>query len=427
MNEAIPPSNTVAVVVGIEAYPACPNWNVRGPAAGARRFAAWLRAAGVPADNIRQFLSPVDVRAAGAEGPGFEPATRERIYSALFTGDLLRRDGRLVMYWSGHGLLTADGKRRLLYADATRETFLNLDVDGLLASLRSDLFRFAEQWLFADACAQAVAPKDTPFSMAAETYPAGTPAVGARQFAMFAAQPGELAYVPSGEAGIFSQELLAELEGDIGGWPPDLVRIAGELKKRFVRLRALGHANQAPTFYSFRDWDAAEHRLGGADISRGAQANPLRAFPRGGLVPFHWIPPSIVKAFAELCYNPANPIDCINVVNRANLTRQRADPQDPARGVSLPKLPPPATVAPEFFWTAAFTLACPTGPRTVASLLLMLPEQAFEPAVAQDWDWLLRQLLAKDPRFGALSTSEQESIVDTVKKFAHRQFFGGES
>ena len=53
------PTDTLAVIVGVEQYAAGKPWGLDGPALDACRFAAWLTGRGVPADRITLLVSPL--------------------------------------------------------------------------------------------------------------------------------------------------------------------------------------------------------------------------------------------------------------------------------------------------------------------------------------------------------------------------------
>ena len=53
------PKKTYGLIVGIEQYQAT-NWNVDGPVHDAIKFANWLLSQGVPTDNIRLCMSPLN-------------------------------------------------------------------------------------------------------------------------------------------------------------------------------------------------------------------------------------------------------------------------------------------------------------------------------------------------------------------------------
>ncbi len=157
MTVTVDPKRTYALVVGVEKYEAGSIWDLDGPANDARKFVVWLRSRHVPEENILLFLSPLDKNKAVA-GAEVQVATREKVYGAI-TGILPRKhEGALLyVFWGGHGIITPDNRRLLFYADATQANHLNLDVNSLLASLRSDYFPcFAQQICIIDACANYV-------------------------------------------------------------------------------------------------------------------------------------------------------------------------------------------------------------------------------------------------------------------------------
>jgi predicted ATPase/Tfp pilus assembly protein PilF len=262
------PERTYALVVGIEQYRAGRAWELDGPARDARRFVDWLSRRGVPAGNIALFLSPLEANQALLQGPGpaAQPAVEHLVSGAIH--DVLRpQPGEvLFLFWSGHGILTPEGSRRLFYADATQTNKRNLDLNSLLATLRSDYFAgFPQQICIVNACANYVEDRMT-VSLPGETFPRGLPETGRAQFVFLAAKAGERAKnVTARQAGLFSDAVLEELEqAGEEHWPPDMARVAQALERRFATWRQEGLARQTPTYFWYRDWDDRESELGSA-------------------------------------------------------------------------------------------------------------------------------------------------------------------
>ncbi|MEQ8963428.1 MAG: hypothetical protein RLP02_36910 [Coleofasciculus sp. C2-GNP5-27] len=97
------PERTYALVVGIEKY-LDSGFNVkdRGPADDAIKFAQWLGDHGVPRDNIRLCLSPLEENGTGAESTEWviEDASESNI-SSLITDFLSVNIGDLLfLFWA---------------------------------------------------------------------------------------------------------------------------------------------------------------------------------------------------------------------------------------------------------------------------------------------------------------------------------------
>ncbi|MEQ8536218.1 MAG: caspase family protein [Coleofasciculus sp. D1-CHI-01] len=146
------PELTYGLVVGIEKYLET-AWSVPGggPADDAIKFAQWLSARGVPRDNIRLCLSPLeDIEHSELT---IEEATEHKI-ADLITGWLSEKKGDLLyLFWAGHGLITSTRNRRLLCADSTKQNWQNLDLNSLLIYLSSDSFKIKHHICIIDACA----------------------------------------------------------------------------------------------------------------------------------------------------------------------------------------------------------------------------------------------------------------------------------
>ena len=265
------PQQTYALVVGVEDYAAGGDWNrLDGPVPDARRFADWLRGRGVPAQNIRLFLSP---RASNqplltSNQPDATAATRQAIYAALMH-DLNTKHGDLLyIFWSGHGMMKAKGQRRLFYADATPTSMLNLELDGLLTTLRSTTFDgFKRQICIVDACASYEYLEEGAFPH--EGLAHGEMRPECEQFVLMGAKAGDYAdNIGSEQTGIFAKTVLGLLTADqTSAWPPNMQRITRELQERFTILRNEGKTNQTPNYFSYQDWD------GNID-DRGTLGNP---------------------------------------------------------------------------------------------------------------------------------------------------------
>jgi hypothetical protein len=249
------PEQTYGLVVGIEKYQES-RWNVNGPANDALKFARWLCARGVPEDNIRLCLSPLEENGNLVEQPDLavEEATEPKIAS-IITDFLSEKKGDLLyIFWAGHGLITSERNRRLLCADATKRNWQNLDLDSLLVFLGSDAFQIRHHICIVDACANYILEsKGRPTNLGGKTFSSGQPRTESQQFVLLATREGEQAKVNSnGKTGYFSQAVREALEQESErGCLPNMKAIAEKVKQRFAGL----DKKQLPTYYYRRSWD----------------------------------------------------------------------------------------------------------------------------------------------------------------------------
>lgn len=284
------PASTHAVVVGIEQYEAGPTWNLDGPASDALWFLEYLSQRGVPRDNVRTYLAPLPANAAlRARATALAAEVAEPTQAAL--DDLIEMRlpalaaGFFVLFWAGHGAITLADERRLYTADATTDVKRNVDLNGLLAALRSDVYpNLGHQAVIVDACANYIA--NPAVNLTKRTYATGAGMAGKQQFALYAAAPGEYAKNLNAEkSGLLSRELRAVL-GDpeaMATWPPNLVAAAEKLATRFVALRGEGRTRQTPATFWFRSPTREGRFLGdtGIQVPRvGAVTLPGKLTPQ---------------------------------------------------------------------------------------------------------------------------------------------------
>jgi len=270
------PSRTVALVVGIEKYAAGEPWNLDGPASDAIRFAEWLLSRSVPPKNILALLSPLDKnRGILHESPvAVAPADYGSLRSQLVRR-LPEQNGDLLwIFWGGHGLVDPQGRRRLFTADATGEDPLNLDVDEVLAFHRSrSMPSFAHQIWLIDACQTLFDSARSRRGLPHERLPTDSPVPGRQQEVVFAAKPGDIAVnVSDGAFGLFSHEVLQDLQQAEDNWPPDLAEMVSRQRERFLHLRRSGLTRQTPTYFWYRDRDGNEAQV--LADSRGSTVQP---------------------------------------------------------------------------------------------------------------------------------------------------------
>ncbi|HBL29163.1 MAG TPA: hypothetical protein DD490_20220 [Acidobacteria bacterium] len=255
---------------------------MNGPAVDARLFADWLRSRHVPEEQVKLLLAldKKDPLKKGllAGSPRALPASRNGVRRALNwlhaqSGDLL------ILFWGGHGILGDEKNRRLFYPDATTDDKQNLDLDDLLASLRTSYFAgFPLQICVIDACANHVEDIQTAGKLPKDTLSSGGPlSPEPGQFVLLAGRAGEVVTNLEKEGrGLFSKIVLEELEVE-SNWPPDMDALKVRVWQRFESLRVEGRANQTPIYRYHRDWSGSEQPL--TDV-QALQASCLSQFAR---------------------------------------------------------------------------------------------------------------------------------------------------
>ncbi|MEQ9550302.1 MAG: tetratricopeptide repeat protein [Coleofasciculus sp. G3-WIS-01] len=286
MKFSVKPEQTYGLVVGIEKYQEN-SWNVDGQVNDALKFAQWLSGRGVPRDNIRLCLSPLEENGTLAESTEWviEEATESNI-TTLITDVLSEKKGDLLyLFWAGHGLITSTRNRRLLFADATKRNWQNLDLDSLLVYLSSDSFKISHHICIIDACANYILESQgRPTNLGGKTFPSGKPKTESQQFVLLATREGERAKVSDQEkTGYFSQAVREALEEESNGsFPPDMEVITEKVKQRFKALFKALDKKQLPTYLYRRNWD------GDTDIYHPNQLSPQipHNLDRSGVIKF---------------------------------------------------------------------------------------------------------------------------------------------
>jgi len=251
------PDQTYGLIVGIERYQES-SWDVKGggPAYDALKFANWLCQRGVPKENIRLCLSPLEGNGNLIEQSELtvEEATEQTI-GYIITDFLSQKRGDLLyIFWAGHGLITSERDRKLICADATKRNWQNLDLNSLLVFLSSDAFPIRHHICIVDACANYILEsKGRPTNLGGKTFSSGQPRTETQQFVLLATREGEQAKVNSnGKTGYFSQAVREALEQEpLECWPPDMKAIADKVKQQFAGL----DKKQLPTYFYSRSWD----------------------------------------------------------------------------------------------------------------------------------------------------------------------------
>ena len=250
------PERTFALVVGIAKYQES-SWNIKSGATveDALKFACWLRGQGVPTDNIKLCLSPLEENQELLNGGlSLEGANLQNIDN-IITNFLSQKTGDLLyIFWAGHGLITSERERRLFCADVTKQNWQNIDLNSLLLLLSSDLFKIRNHICIIDACANyLLETQGRPTNLGGKEFNSGKPRTDSQNFVLLATREGEKAKVSAeSKTGYFSQAVRSALEqapSEI--FPPDMKAIAEEVKQHFARLKK----NQLPTYMYYRSWD----------------------------------------------------------------------------------------------------------------------------------------------------------------------------
>ena len=265
----IEPKKTTAIVVGVENYEAGQGWNLNGPAHDACQFATWLCNRQVPPENITLFISPLaeNCELALPNGLSFQAATEQNVTGLIEKALAQSMHDLLYFYWGGHGVITTAGDRRLFYADATTANKKNLDLNALLAFLRTDYFHArasSRQIVIVDTCANYVEDMSVAKDLPQRSFPNGKPLDAREQFVLMAAKPGELAKnLDAEQTGLFTKELMAQLVNQPDNeWPPKMETVRAQLSQRFIALRKDGQSEQTPTYYYYRNWGTNDGSLG---------------------------------------------------------------------------------------------------------------------------------------------------------------------
>ncbi|MGH8002699.1 MAG: SUMF1/EgtB/PvdO family nonheme iron enzyme [Brasilonema sp.] len=253
------PEQTYALVVGIEKYHET-SWNVKGggPVNDALKFADWLCRRGVPKENIRLCLSPLEESCYLIEQSELEvEAATENNLSDIIENFLSKKKGDLLyIFWVGHGLLTSERERRLFCADATSQNWRNLNLDSLLLLLRSKLFEIQNHICIVDACANYLSELESnrrPTNLKGKEFSSGKPMLDHKQFVLLATREGEIAKVNTkSQTGYFSQAVREALEQEpLETWPPNMKVIAEKVKQQFTNL----NNKQLPIYFESCSWD----------------------------------------------------------------------------------------------------------------------------------------------------------------------------
>lgn len=118
--------------------------------------------------------------------------------------------------------------------------------------------------------------------------------------------------------------------------------------------------------------------------------HPLKQYPTGPLVPSELVCAELVQSYAQLIRQ----FEAQQVIADANRFRLEADPEDPAATtIKEFQLLPVYSVPPYAFWLSAFVEARLHGPRMLAALLMVVPDDQFGVKARSNRHALLDSLL----------------------------------
>lgn len=242
------PEESTAVLVGIDRYAA--GWRLDGPAHDARRMADRLLEAGIPPERITLLLSPGE---GDHQGIPIRPADYGTVRTVLVDELSATTSEFLLIGWGGHGVVQGTETRRLFCADATTVDKRNVDLNSLLAALRSTLYRHPRQAVLVDACQNHVEDLNFAQDLPAESFPRAVPSREVSQKVLLAASPGQVALNDGNRGtGLFAAVVHEEMGAE---WPPNLDVLREKVSRRFVELRAAGRTAQVPSYLWSRGSD----------------------------------------------------------------------------------------------------------------------------------------------------------------------------
>jgi hypothetical protein len=257
------PSDSYALLVGIEEYHLGPESALNGPALGATQVAARLIKRGVPAGQILLHVAPLAKNAAGIEartrrlGISTLPASEHAIRDSVIRVLREKRGKLLIIYWCGHGFVEGRSERFLFCSDASQGDWRHINLRSLLEYIGSDEGSDFELLVaIVDACAEET-DWSHPNKLPDHRFPVGRPNSTQSQYVFLATGVGQLAFAPRDlPVPLFTHEVLRKLKPQ-QAWP-SFEKLNHSLVRRFEKLRATGRSTQVPSRYFVRQWDGGE-------------------------------------------------------------------------------------------------------------------------------------------------------------------------
>ena len=252
---SITPDQTHALVVGIESYAGGPYLNLDGPANDAYQFVRWLQGHGVPDENIILLVSPLEknlgqFRDLGGIDCSLKPVTQEVVEQAL--KKLRQKRGLLILFWSGHGIMTTDDEtRRPLLANYSEDDKHNLNLNSLRVHLRASEFGYPEnQFILVDTCAVEFDERSNREKLHDTEFGRKGKSGDCNQFIIFSTENRNAAEnLTSERIGLFFKELMEVLRPE-AHWPPDMAATFAKLKERFDKR---SQTSQQPVYCEYAD------------------------------------------------------------------------------------------------------------------------------------------------------------------------------
>jgi hypothetical protein len=252
------PEHTHALIVGIERYAAGTDWDLNGPLNDAMRIRTWLLDSGVPAGQIHLHVSALEANQAKlnhlkvCHQEATDQALRHTIESLKMIP--VAQDDLFVLYWAGHGLISAE-HHCLLLTEATYQDWKSYSVGNLRSSFANENCPgFAQQIFLFDTCRS--------FHRHPESPPPAVPLPLGRQmsksqFIFFASQEGQAANnLGQEQCGLFTKMLLEKIASSKkakNAWPPEMENIATSVQQMFAE-----NPQQYPVYKYYRDWKGNE-------------------------------------------------------------------------------------------------------------------------------------------------------------------------
>jgi hypothetical protein len=248
------PAHVHALVFGLGRYDYGSDMDLPGSARDAVRFARWVLDNGVAAEQVWVGLSGQDEQepeSALPEGVRTVGTTRDAV-RRVFTEELTKHQGELLLvFWSGHGIVTTDRDRVLFTSDMSSTSRWNVAVENLLTHLASTAVNFARTIVIIDACANFAWSVPLKGKLPTETWDLADERSGSQdQDVLLAAAQGQTA-APNhteryGEFANAVLDALAPPDAPPVGLPPDLDAVWLTVQAAMKTLRESGRTRQTP-------------------------------------------------------------------------------------------------------------------------------------------------------------------------------------
>ncbi|MFE2144376.1 NACHT domain-containing protein [Streptomyces sp. NPDC059456] len=276
MNEGpVDPAGVTAALVGIEVYADGAEYSeLPGPARDALRFAEWLRACGVPAENITLLLSPTPdfaeeaVTRAAALGIPVTPASADLVRKTFIELDRTRE--LLFTYWGGHGVIAPSTmSRHLLLAESIERDPQSMLFDDLRRHLLcedEEHLGLTRQIFIVDTCGWYLKRRER--EPVPRRFPQGDLSdKEIDQYFLFASRDGQGAINDAGLGTTeFARQVLGYLHSDLRVLPPDVEELTRRVDRYFSDPARATDVTQTPVSIRHRSYAGSERDLGSARL-----------------------------------------------------------------------------------------------------------------------------------------------------------------